>query len=85
MVQQSNVSTDRLDGSVNRPMLYWFYLILEFRKILMLLRAGRSAVCIATTLRAGSSGDQIPAEARFSGTRAHPASYIMGTGSLTRG
>jgi len=40
------------------------------------------------SLRAGRSGDRIPVEARFSapvhtGPGAHPASYTMGTGSLS--
>jgi len=44
-----------------------------------------SAIGIATPLWAGRSGDRILVEARFSapvqaGPRAHPASYIMGTG-----
>jgi hypothetical protein len=48
-----------------------------------------SVVGIATTLRAGRSGDRIPVEARFSasvqrGPRAHPASRTMGTGSFPR-
>ena len=42
------------------------------------------------SLRAGLSGDRIPVGARFSapvqtGPEAHPASYTMGTGSLSRG
>ena len=41
------------------------------------------------SLRAGRSGDRIPVKARFSvsvlaGPRAHPASYTMGTGFLSR-
>jgi len=40
-----------------------------------------------TQLRAGRSGDRIPVQARLSaplqiGSKAHPASYTMGTGSL---
>ena len=42
------------------------------------------------SLQAGRSGDRIPVAARFSATvqtgpGAHPASYTMGTGSLSRG
>ena len=42
------------------------------------------------SLRAGRFGDRIPVEARFfalvqTGPGAHPASYTMGTGSLSRG
>jgi hypothetical protein len=42
------------------------------------------------SLRAGWSGDQIPVETRFSspvhrGPGAHPTSYTMGTGYLSRG
>jgi hypothetical protein len=42
------------------------------------------------SLRAGQSGDRIPLGARFfvpvqTGPGAHPASYTMGTGSLSRG
>jgi hypothetical protein len=49
-----------------------------------------SVVGIATTLRVGLSRDRIPVVARFSasvqtGPGAHPASYTMGTGSLSRG
>jgi hypothetical protein len=41
-------------------------------------------------LQAGRSGDRIPVGGRFSapvqtGTGAHPASYTMGTGSLSQG
>ena len=41
-------------------------------------------------LRAGRSGNRMPVGARFSapaqtGPGAHPASYTMGTGSLSRG
>jgi hypothetical protein len=48
-----------------------------------------SSVDITPTLRAGRSGDRIPAEARFSalvqtGPEAHPASHTMGIGSLAR-
>jgi len=40
--------------------------------------------------RAGRSGDRIPVEARFSapvqtGPGAHPASYTVGTGCISRG
>ena len=42
------------------------------------------------SLRAGLSGDRMPVEARFyaplqAGSGFHPASYIIGTGSLSRG
>jgi hypothetical protein len=42
------------------------------------------------SLRAGRSGDRIPVGARLSapvqtGTGAHPATYTMGNGSLSRG
>jgi hypothetical protein len=45
---------------------------------------------IAQSVWAGRSGDRIPVGARFSapvqtGPGAHIASYIMGTGSLSRG
>ena len=54
----------------------------------IILYVGRdSSVGIATTLRAGRSGDRIPVEARFSahlrtGPGAHP--YTKGTGYLSR-
>jgi len=49
------------------------------------LKVGTEIVGIATTLRAGRSGDWIPMGARFStpvqtGPVAHPDSYTMGTG-----
>jgi len=49
-----------------------------------------SSVSIATTVRAGRSGDRILVEARFSApfqtvSGNHPGSYKMGTGSLTWG
>ena len=49
-----------------------------------------SSVGIATTLRAGRSGNRIPVVARFTapiqtGPRAHPASCTMGTGSFPVG
>ena len=49
-----------------------------------------SSVGIATTLRAGRSGDRIPVWARFSapfqiGPGAYPLSYTMGTGSFPVG
>ena len=48
-----------------------------------------SSVGIATTLRAGRSGDRMPVGTRFSapvqtGPGTHPASYSMGTGSFPR-
>ena len=48
-----------------------------------------SAVGIATRYGLDSSGDRFPVEARFSapvqtGPGIHPASYTMGTGSLSR-
>ena len=48
------------------------------------------AQSVCDSLRAGRSGDRIPVGARFSaavqtGPGAHPASYAMGTGSLSRG
>ena len=47
------------------------------------------ALCL-NSLGAGRSGDRIPAEARFSapaqtGPGLHPASYTVGTGSLSGG
>ena len=56
-----------------------------------LFTVGRdSSVGIANTPWAGGSGDLIPLWARFSasvqtGLGAHPASYKMGTGPLSRG
>ena len=57
------------------------YIVLEGRK---------SVVGIATILRAGRSGNRIPVGARVSalvqtGPGAHPASYMVGTGSLCWG
>jgi hypothetical protein len=48
------------------------------------------SVQCSDSLRTGRSGDRIPVWARFSasvqnGPGAHPASYTMGTGSLSRG
>jgi hypothetical protein len=45
---------------------------------------------LSDSLRAGQAGDRIPVWARFSaplqtGPGVHPASYAMGTGSLSRG
>ena len=61
-------------------MLYYTYTLY--------VNGGRdSSVSIATTLRAGRSGDRIQVGARFSapvqtGPEAHPASCTMGTGSF---
>ena len=56
--------------------------------VLHLAKSGPgSSVGIATELRAGRSGDQIPVGARFpahvqTGPGSHPASCTMGTGSF---
>jgi hypothetical protein len=58
--------------------------------IYIVLVGRKSVVGIATTLRAGRSGNRIPVGARISalvqtGPGAHPASYVVGIGSLCRG
>jgi len=54
------------------------------------VRGNWNQTAISDLLRAGRSEDRIPVEAKFSapvqtGRGVHPASYTMGTGSLSRG